>query len=137
MKPTPTTPVTTTKFNHAATATGVMPRLFLALGLTLGLASSAEAAGTLTPKGSPDQPIQIRDHHLEVTLNNGFARTEVTQTFYNPNDKDLEAVYRFPLPDSASLSEVTMTLGEREIHGEVVEREKAQTVLPDGKTVRK
>lgn len=108
-------------------------RFLLTVGLALGLAASANGAGTLTPKGSPDQPIQIRDHHLEVTLNNGFARSEVTQTFFNPNDKDLEAVYRFPLPKSASLSEVSMTLGEREIHGEVVEKTKAQTIYENEK----
>jgi Ca-activated chloride channel family protein len=111
-----------------------MRRLVITIGLTLGLATAGHAAGTLTPKGSPDQPIQIRDHHLEVTLNNGFARSEVTQTFYNPNEKDLEAIYHFPLPKSASLSEVTMTLGEREIHGEVVEKAKAQTIYENEKS---
>lgn len=91
------------------------------------------AAGTLTPKGSPDLPIQILDHHVTVTINNGFAQTEVVQTFFNPNDRDLEAVYRFPLPVSASLSEVTLTIGEREIAGEVVEREKAKSVYESEK----
>ena len=128
MKPHPPTQTTTVHSKREAAPTRSLRRLFIMLGLTFGLAGSADAAGTLTPKGSPDQPVQIRDHHLEVTLNNGFARAEVTQTFYNPNDKDLEAVYRFPLPKSASLSEVTMMLGEREIHGEVVEKGKAQTI---------
>ena len=114
-------------------STRSIKRFVITLGLSLGLTASLDAAGTLTPKGSPDQPIQIRDHHLEVTLNNGFARSEVTQTFFNPNDKDLEAMYRFPLPKSASLSEVTMTLGEREIHGEVVEKLKAQTIYENEK----
>src|SRR5690349_11851595 len=75
-------------------------RLFHFLALTAGILvtplATCHAAGTLTPKGSSDQPIQIRDHHLEVTLNNGFARSEVTQTFYNPNERDLEAIYSFP-----------------------------------------
>ena len=128
MKTHPPTQTTTVHSKREAAPTRSLRRLFIMLGLTFGLAGSADAAGTLTPKGSPDQPVQIRDHHLEVTLNNGFARAEVTQTFYNPNDKDLEAVYRFPLPESASLSEVTMMLGEREIHGEVVEKGKAQTI---------
>ncbi|MDF1851966.1 MAG: VIT and VWA domain-containing protein [Verrucomicrobiales bacterium] len=95
--------------------------------------SGAFAAGTLTPKGSPHAPIAIRDHHVKVTINNGFAKTEVLQTFYNPNDIDLEAVYRCPLPKSASLSEVTLTMGERDIHGEVVERQKAQTIYESEK----
>ncbi|MFT5189493.1 MAG: Ca-activated chloride channel family protein [Verrucomicrobiales bacterium] len=94
---------------------------------------SIYSACTLTPKGSPHAPIVIRDHHVKVTINNGFAQTEVTQTFFNPNAVDLEAVYRFPLPESASLSEVSLTMGEREIHGEVVERENARTIYESGK----
>jgi len=94
---------------------------------------TGHAAGTLTPKGSPDLPIQILDHHVTVTINNGFAQTEVVQTFFNPHDRDLEAIYRFPLPVSASLSEVTLTIGEREIAGEVVEREKAESMYESEK----
>lgn len=108
-------------------------RLAAVAGFILGFASSGFAAGILTPKGSPDKPVQMTDHHVDITVNNGFARTEVTQTFFNPNTKDLEAVYSFPLPKSASLSEVTLTLGEREINGEVVEKEKAETIYKDEK----
>ena len=92
------------------------------------------AAGILTPIGSGHQPIQIRDHHVNVVINNGFAMTEVQQTFYNPNTQDLEAMYSFPLPKSASLSEVTIYVGEREINGEVLEKQKAQQVYQDEKS---
>jgi Ca-activated chloride channel family protein len=84
------------------------------------------ASGTLKPIGSAGHPIQIRDHRVNVVINNGFAMTEVLQTFFNPNDRDLEAIYSFPLPKSASLSEVTIYIGEREIVGEVVERDRAR-----------
>ncbi len=59
----------------------------------------AEAAGNLTPKDAVDRPIETRAHHVQVTLNNGFARTEVFHTFFNPNATDLEAVYAFPPPE--------------------------------------
>ncbi|MDF2374779.1 MAG: VIT and VWA domain-containing protein [Verrucomicrobiales bacterium] len=107
-------------------------KITAALGLLLSTAAGF-SAGTLTPKDSPHAPIAIRDHDVKVTINNGFAQTEVTQTFFNPNSVDLEAVYRFPLPQSASLSEVTLTMGERDIHGEVVEREKAKTIYESEK----
>jgi Ca-activated chloride channel family protein len=108
---------------------------FLILILFLGTAPRASlAAGILTPIGSGHQPIQIRDHHVNVVINNGFAMTEVQQTFYNPNNQDLEAVYSFPLPKSASLSEVTIYVGEREINGEVLEKQKAQQVYEDEKS---
>ncbi len=91
------------------------------------------AAGVLTPVGSKYQPIQIRDHHVNVVINNGFAMTEVYQTFYNPNSEQLEAVYHFPLPKSASLSEVTYMVGEREIHGEVLKKAEARKVYEEEK----
>ena len=71
---------------------------------------------------------------MQVVINNGFAHTEVTQTFYNPNASDLEGVYAFPVPVSASLSEVTIFAGEREIHGEVVEKERAQRIYEEEKS---
>ena len=108
---------------------------FLILILFLGTVPNASlAAGILTPIGSGHQPVQIRDHHVNVVINNGFAMTEVQQTFYNPNNQDLEAMYSFPLPKSASLSEVTIYVGEREINGEVLEKQKAQQVYEDEKS---
>ncbi|UCC29518.1 MAG: VWA domain-containing protein [Phycisphaerales bacterium] len=106
----------------------------LALLCSMGMpAGPAMAGGTLTPVGSPHQPVQILDHHVDVVLNNGFARTEVIQSFYNPNDTDLEAVYAFPVPKSASLSEVTIYIDEREIHGEVLPKDEAEQIYEEEK----
>ncbi len=79
-----------------------------ALSLSLAPAATLLAAGTLSPLGSPEAPVRIVDHHVDVVINNGFAKTEVTQTFFNPNDTDLEAIYSFPVPRSASLSEFSI-----------------------------
>jgi Ca-activated chloride channel family protein len=95
------------------------------------IAGTATAAGTLTPVGSPDAPIQIRHHHVNVVINNGFARTEVTQTFFNPNPVDLEGIYAFPVPRSASLSEVVISVGETEIHGEVIPKAEAERIYEE------
>jgi len=102
----------------------------------LALASSclpAFAGGTLTPVGSPHAPIQIRSHEVNVTINNGFAQTEVLQTFFNPNLTDLEALYTFPVPKSASLSEVTITSGEKTLNGEVLPKKDAETIYEEEK----
>jgi len=109
--------------------------LLLAVATFVALSSnqSIQAAGILTPKGAPRSPIQIKDHHVDVVINNGFARTEVQQTFTNPNTNDLEALYSFPLPKAASLSEVTLFVGETEIHGEVLEKKEAGRIYEDEK----
>ncbi|MGH0034614.1 MAG: MprA protease, GlyGly-CTERM protein-sorting domain-containing form [Myxococcota bacterium] len=110
------------------------PTAALWAGVVLFAAGAAQAAGTLTPVGSPDAPIQIRDHHAQVVIQNGFARTEVTQTFFNPNATDLEGIYAFPIPRSASLSEMTVFAGELQIDGEVVAREQAERIYQEEKS---
>ena len=92
------------------------------------------AGGTLTPLGSPHQPIQIRSHQVDVVLNNGFAQTEVQQTFFNPNPTDLEAIYAFPVPRSASLSAVTIVTGEKTLQGEVLPRAAAEQAYAEEKS---
>lgn len=102
------------------------------LMLAAGLAT-VRGAGTLTPVGSAHAPVQIRSHQVNVTLNNGFAQTEVLQTFFNPNAQDLEAVYAFPVPKSASLSEVTIVTGEKTLQGEVLPKADAEKVYEEEK----
>ncbi|MBC8038933.1 MAG: VWA domain-containing protein, partial [Opitutaceae bacterium] len=67
------------------------------------------------------------------TINNGFAQTEVLQTFFNPNPTDLEALYAFPVSKSASLSEVTITSGEKTLNGEVLPKKEAETIYEEEK----
>src|SRR6187455_1697747 len=102
------------------------------VSLTSGIVS-AFAAGTLTPTGSAHTPIQIRSHQVNVTLNNGFAQTEVLQTFFNPGAQELEAVYAFPVPKSASLSEVTIMTGEKTLQGEVLPKAEAEKIYEEEK----
>ncbi|WP_404422547.1 VIT domain-containing protein [Nibricoccus sp. IMCC34717] len=90
-------------------------------------------AGTLTPVGSAQQPVEIRSHQANVVLNNGFAQVEVTQVFHNPNASDLEALYSFPVPEGATLAEVTITTGEKTMRGEVLPRPAAEKVYAQEK----
>jgi Ca-activated chloride channel family protein len=69
-----------------------------------------------------------------VIINNGFSRTEVHQVFINQSDQDLEAVYTFPLPRKASLSELSLWIDGQEVLGEVVEKKRARTIYEDQKS---
>src|SRR3954453_17345639 len=106
---------------------GYMKRVIFPI-LTLLLTPALFAAGTLTAISSGNAPMQIKAHLVNVIIDNGFARTEVVQTFFNPNDKDLEAVYAFPVPTSASLAEITIWNRERTLNGEVIEAEEAKKI---------
>lgn len=106
------------------------------LGAVLGIFPfvSSHAAGILTPTGSSDQAVEILDHHVDVRIIDGFARTMIQQTFSNPNGHDVEAVYAFPVPESASLSEITIHSGETVLEGEVIPRAEAERIYEEEKS---
>ncbi len=101
--------------------------------LVFVLAGEAFAAGLLAPVGSSHQPIQIRDHRVSVVVENGFAKTEVRQVFFNPNAADVEAIYSVPVPKSGSLSEFSIAVGEQTLLGEVVEKSRAESIYEEEK----
>ena len=109
----------------------IIVTIFTVTIFTLLTAQASFAAGTLTAVASGNAPIQIKEHLVNVVIDNGFARTEVLQTFFNPNDKDLEAVYSFPVPASASLAEITIQNRERTLNGEVIASDEAKKVYAE------
>ncbi len=94
---------------------------------------TASAAGLLKSTGGDDSNVRILSHNVDVVINNSFAQTVVDQIFVNDADYDLEAVYTFPLPKQASLSELSLWVGETEMIGEVVEKEKARKIYEQQK----
>ncbi len=109
------------------------PRVRALLLALLAVIATVHGAGTLQPASSQYQPIRITDHAVNVVINNGFAITTVTQTFANPNPVPFEAIYRCPLPKSATLSEMRIQMGENVINGEVLARDKAEQVYEEEK----
>ena len=104
-----------------------------ALILLVGSATSALAAGLLTPKDSSLAAPQIRSHHVEVTIEDGYAITQVDQVFSNPNPTDLEAVYAFPVPEKGAVSEFTIWIDDQPVTGEVFERKEARKLYEEEK----
>ncbi|MGE5787017.1 MAG: VIT and vWA domain-containing protein, partial [Myxococcales bacterium] len=92
----------------------------------LSTATTSHAAGTLVPVGSTAAAPLLVDHGVRVTLNNGFARTQVTQLFENAASTALDATYEFPVPKGAALADVSIQVGERTMHGEVIARAQAE-----------
>ncbi len=92
------------------------------------------AAGLLKPINGGGNNVKIKSHKVNVIINNGFAKTEVDQIFQNTGNVDLDAVYSFPLPKSASLSEVSLWINGKEVIGEVLEKEKAKKIHNEQKT---
>lgn len=92
------------------------------------------AAGLLKPVSGGDAAgIRIKSHKVSVTINNGFSRTEVDQVFTNDSDSDMEALYTFPLPKQASLSELSLWIDGKEVLGEVLEKKRAREIYEQQK----
>lgn len=104
--------------------------LFAVLSL---LGPLAFAAGLLQPSDGSLPPLEIKDHQVEVIIEDGYAITTVEQVFHNPHGQDLEARYSFPVPEHASVAELTLWIDGKPVTGEVLEREQAKQVYEEEK----
>jgi Ca-activated chloride channel family protein len=78
-----------------------------------------------------DFPLKHTEVHAEVS--GPVTRVEVTQTFANPYEETIEAVYVFPLPHEAAVNDLTMRLGERVIRGVIDRRAEARRIYETAK----
>ena len=103
------------------------------LSSSLLMCSSAMAAGDMIPVNGLKSLI-LKDEHIEVVLEDGYAVTRVHQVFYNPNSTDLEAKYSFPIPDKAAVGEFAYYIDGKPVFGEVLEKNEAKEVYEDQKS---
>jgi Ca-activated chloride channel family protein len=95
--------------------------------------TAGHAAGLMTPTGSNLPPLEIREHHVNVVIEDGYAITSVEQVFSNPNNTDLEAIYSFPVPEKAAVGEFTYWIDGQAVTGEVLEKEQAAEIYESEK----
>ncbi len=94
--------------------------------------SQADASGLLTANGS-NTDLEIQDHVVSVSIEDGYAITTVDNIFYNPSNTELEAVYEFPVPKNGTVAEFTVWIDGKPIIGEVVEKERAKKLYESEK----
>lgn len=100
-------------------------------------APRAEAAGLLIADGGLGGVLEIKEHDVKVTINNGIAVTHVTQVFHNTENRQVEALYTFPVPRGASVANFSMWIGGKEMVGEVVEKQRARQIYDSYKRVQR
>lgn len=91
------------------------------------------AAGLMIPTGSDLPQLEIREHHVNVIIEDGYAVTSIEQIFSNPHNIDLEAIYSFPVPEKAAVGEFTYWIDGQPVTGEVLEKEKAREIYEEEK----
>ena len=85
--------------------------------------------GLLTKTGS--DPVPLTGVRVTGDILGRGARVKVAQRFRNDEAQAIEAVYRFPLPETAAVCGFSATAGGRRITGSVEEREKAFETYDD------
>src|SRR6478672_6528236 len=95
------------------------------------------AAGLLVADGGFGGVLEIKEHDVKVTINNGVAVTEVEQVFLNKENRVVEALYTFPVPRGASVANFSMWINGKEMIGEVVEKERARQIYESYKQQRR
>ena len=73
-------------------------------------------------------PLPLKHTDVEAVIRGYISTVGVKQRFENPFDTKIEAVYLFPLPEKAAVSEFLMVIGERTIRGIVREKEEAEQI---------
>ncbi|CZF84039.1 VIT and vWA domain-containing protein [Grimontia marina] len=106
--------------------------VFIALFIAT-FSSKTLAAGLLKPVNSQYKDLQIESHHVDVAIQDGYATTSIEQTFYNPNNVELEALYSFPVPQKAVVGEFIYWISGSPVIAEAVSKEKARKIYDDQK----
>ena len=64
-----------------------------------------------------EAPLPLKHTDVNAAVAGYIATVDVTQQYHNPYSEKIEAVYVFPLPSNAAVSEFLMTIGDRKIRG--------------------
>ena len=67
----------------------------------------------LAPNGESVRVCPLQHTDVQADIIGYVGRVRVQQTFYNPLDEKIEAVYVFPLPEDSAVDDMIMTIGER------------------------
>jgi len=78
-------------------------------------------------------PLPLKRTAVKAAVNGNLATVAVTQQFENPFGHKIEAVYVFPLPHNAAVSDFVLTIGDRRIRGLIRERAEAERIYKEAR----
>ncbi|MDO8804771.1 MAG: VIT domain-containing protein [Elusimicrobiota bacterium] len=115
----------------------ILKMLAPALLLAFAALSSAQVQdtgeGSMQVTGNTPRILPLKHTEVKAEISGFVAEVTVTQVFSNPIDKPIEAVYVFPLPENAAVNEMTLTVADRIIKGQIKKREEAKQIYEQAK----
>jgi Ca-activated chloride channel family protein len=80
------------------------------------------------PDSGEKLELPLKHTEVAIQVSGTVADVTVTQTFSNPLQSRLEAVYVFPLPDRAAVDDMSIRIGQRLVRGEIHRRQEARRI---------
>jgi Ca-activated chloride channel family protein len=112
-----------------------MKRLLTALIFVMGMTVTVMADGFIMPRPKPGMPprprVNVKYHHVDVSINDPVAITSIDQVFVNPFRQELEADYIFPIPENASVSRFVAWLDGHKMEAELLDAREARKIYED------
>lgn len=90
-----------------------------------------------TERAGDFEAMPLRQTSVTAYIAGSAAQVRVQQTFNNPFDRPLEAIYVFPLPDDAAVSDMKIRIGQRTIRGLIKRRDEAHKAYEDARAAGK
>ncbi len=94
-----------------------------------GQAESGSQLQIIGKDGKVTGFVPLKHTSIKTEISGFVARIEVTQEFENVLPAAVEAVYVFPLPHESAVDGMTLTVGQREIHAVIKERDEARKIF--------
>lgn len=76
-------------------------------------------------------PLAVKNHIVNVSIEDQAAVTNIDQTFLNPTSRQLQGYYIFPIPKNATIDKFTMFIDGKETAAELLDAEKAREMYED------
>ncbi len=89
--------------------------------------------GVLVPAERDMPPVPLRHTSLHARVVGPVAAVQVVQQFVNAHTQPLEAFYCFPLPDDATVTALTVQVGDRRIVGVMQRRAEAEQTYAEAR----
>merc|ERR1719400_2511171 len=102
--------------------------MLLFLLITVSIFIQEAASAPIEPESGEvgKMPVELSLFHVNTTIGFRYSRTEVTALYRNPGLKANKAVFTMVLPESAFVSNFSMTVKEEEFVAQVKEKEEAK-----------
>jgi len=76
-------------------------------------------------------PLETQSLQANVRVKDQVAETVIEQEFYNPNSRQVEGTFLFPVPKGSAINKFSMEINGKQIDAELLAADKARSIYED------